>query len=61
MEIRLVMMAVLMAMMRTMLVIYIDSDLDYTLILSKCFEYCVQKNYKIAFRMIVSTGLKFKL
>ena len=35
----LVMTAVMMAMMR----ICIDSDLDYTLILSKCFEYCVQK------------------
>ena len=39
----LAMTAVMMAMMRTLLVIYIDSDLDYTLILSKCFEYCVQK------------------
>ena len=39
----LVLTAVMMAMMRTLLVIYIDSDLDYTLILSKCFEYCVQK------------------
>ena len=56
-----VILAMMMPMMKTMLVIYKDSDLNYTLRLSKCFEYGVQKNYKIAFRMIGSRGLKFKL